>query len=82
MKKILIVALLLLCIGSSLFAAEHYIYLRNSDIEKLIKKINEKAVAGWVVSGGITQAVDSNWYSQDKAQFFYYVLMYDSKLIL
>ena len=40
-----------------MFAADHYAYLRNSDIEKLIKKINEKALAGWVVSEGISQAV-------------------------
>jgi hypothetical protein len=81
MKKLVIIFIAVLCLGSSLFGAGPYIYLRNTNMDKLLEKINEKASEGWVVSGGITQAIDSRWYTTDKSELFYYVLMYDSKLI-
>jgi uncharacterized protein YxeA len=81
MKKILIVVLVLLFMTSSIFAAKYYIYLSDSRIGSLVSKINDKAEEGWVVSGGITQVIDSPVFSYEGDKLYYYVLMYDSNLI-
>lgn len=80
MKKIIIVILVLLCLSTSLFATEYYITLRNTDIDRLISAVNKKVDNGWLVSGGITQAIDS-MFTGGESKLYYYVLMYDSKLI-
>lgn len=80
MKKSLIVILVLLCMCSSLFATDYYITVRNTDIDRLIKTVNKKVEEGWLVSGGITQAIDS-MFTGSEAKLYYYVLMYDSNLI-
>ncbi len=78
MKKVHSIVLLLLCMTSNLFAAKYYIYLSNTSIGRLVSQINDKAEEGWVVSGGITQVIDSPIFSQEGDKLYYYVLMCDS----
>ena len=83
MKKVIVVMVLLLVISVGLFAADvakYYITIRNTDMGRLLKSINKKVEEGYIVSGGITQAIDSPSWS-NTATLYYYVLMYDSKLI-
>ena len=81
MKRLLVVLVLLTVVLVGVFAADdYYMILENSNLSYLENQINKYAERGWVVSGGITQAIDSNVFDEGN-KLYYIVLMYRPEMI-
>ncbi|MGI6226850.1 MAG: hypothetical protein ACOYJ1_11415 [Peptococcales bacterium] len=82
MKRLLVVLVLLTVVLVGVFAADdYYMIIKKQDLGSLEDEINKYAERGWVVSGGITQAIDSFFIDDGKNKLYYIVLMYRPEMI-